>query len=199
VGNKNEDHSKLCGAYSRMHKKWIEADDKYKAVYAADFDGLWTEVDYENGKRQPFALIDCKYNTQEFEHQNDVFDFMLQKKAVKFCFYMKCKMKGEDIESVSLIDYVSGEVIDMTSLELAEFMYELHNPDKRKDYWHRELKAITEVPRSQIKELFPKIWELFFQPLLTDPKAERQEGEGLHDYFMRKGITCFCPECRKAK
>lgn len=25
----------------------------------------------------------------------------------------------------------------------------------------------------------------------------REPGEGLHDYFMRKGLKCFCPDCRK--
>lgn len=39
-----------------------------------------------------------------------------------------------------------------------------------------------------IKEIFGEAPE--------EPKSTREPGEGLHDYFMRKGIKCFCNICR---
>lgn len=49
------------------------------------------------------------------------------------------------------------------------------------------------------KELH-KVREVFSQPpKQKEPLSTRGEKEGLHDYFMRKGLKCFCPDCRKTK
>lgn len=40
------------------------------------------------------------------------------------------------------------------------------------------------------------IREIMSQPPKPKVLNTRKEKEGLHDYFMRKGLKCFCPDCR---
>jgi hypothetical protein len=54
--------------------------------------------------------------------------------------------------------------------------------------------GIVELTPEQVLDKYPVFYEIFFK--VEEP---RKPGEGLHDYFTRKGIKCFCPPCRKAQ
>lgn len=61
---------------------------------------------------------------------------------------------------------------------------------------------LWKVDDPDLPENLHMIREVFMKPA-EEPKREpvvqkdgRKEGESLHDYFMRKGIKCFCNQCR---
>lgn len=55
--------------------------------------------------------------------------------------------------------------------------------------------AKTRLWRLTDKDL-PKQFHIIRDVFIAGP---RQPGESLHDYFMRRGIKCFCPKCRSVQ
>lgn len=63
----------------------------------------------------------------------------------------------------------------------------------------------VQLSTEQVRQQHPLIYDIFFkggtQPM-PQKKEEvnenpRKEGESLHDYFTRKGMKCFCNDCRQ--
>lgn len=191
--DKKRVYTYLQEIYSRTHYGYIEKDERFKKLYMTDIDRLWCEL---NGNMQPIVMVDLKHEHEKYEDENKNFDHALKTGYVKFCFYVICKLEGDSIVEYKLIDYVTKEEIIFDNEQYAEFMLQLRDQDIARDYRMYELQHINGLTKNEIKEQYPKLYDIFIDKKVDNSNA-RMDNESLHDYFIRRSLKCFCNNCRK--
>lgn len=190
--DKKRQYTYLQEIYSRTHYDYVNKDVRFKKLYMTDIDRLWCEL---NGDMVPIVMVDLKHEHETYDEINKNFVHALKTGYVKFCFFVVCKLEGEDIVNYKVIDYITKEEINLNNEQYAEFMLLFRDMDYSREYREYELRNLKGKSVKQVKEEHKEVYEIFFDKKSKDDN-ERQDGESLHDYFFRKKLKCFCNKCR---
>lgn len=191
--DKKRQYTYLQEIYSRTHYNFVNKDDRFKKLYMTDIDRLWCELD---GDMLPIVMIDLKYEHEKYDDVNKNFSHALKTGYVKFCFYVICRLDEETIVNYKVVDYITKEEVNLNNDEYAEFLLLFRDMEYSKEYRQYELKEIHGKTRQQVKNEHAEIYNIFFDSNKNTDNS-RMDGESLHDYFNRKGLKCFCNDCRK--